>query len=550
MATAIIQQYPPSRIGPTWQFEDGQWLLPEYTLGWEIVAWIETELESPDGTGDPFVLTPEQTRFVLWYYAIDERGNFIYRHGVLQRLKGWGKDPLSSALAVVELCGPARFSHWDENGEPIGRPVHSPLVQIAAVSKEQIVTTLFSLFPLVIPMRTRAKYKLDVQRELIYVQGGRGKLQAIGVNARSNEGGRVTFFLAGEIHHWTQGNGAKALYRTAYNNMGKIGGRFLAITNAFQPGEESVLEDIRTSQQKVWDGLRESDGLLYDSLEAHPDSPLEPDVAPYIIRTIAGDSSWLYGQIPDIVRGFTDESVPPSVQRRMWFNQLVSSEESAFTTSEVEKAVRPGCLGTMSDLNRGDKITLGFDGGRTDDATALVAYRPADGLVVPIQVWEKPDHIGDWEIDQDDVDSQVHLVFQLYDVQAFYADVAGWESSIATWSDLYRETLVIKASAKSAIGWDMRGNKQEIATLNETLIGMIRSGNLQFNGNARLRAHILNAERRYNNFGITFGKKGGRESKHKIDALIAMSLAVKASLDLAESGKKKKRKGYSPLYQW
>lgn len=34
--------------------------------------------------------TKEQKRFILWWYAIDAQGKFIYRDGVLGRIKGWG----------------------------------------------------------------------------------------------------------------------------------------------------------------------------------------------------------------------------------------------------------------------------------------------------------------------------------------------------------------------------------------------------------------------------------------------------------------------------
>lgn len=78
-------------IGPTWKkTEDGKWLLPELTLGWQVAVWIKTSLLSPDGSGRPFSLTREQLRFILWWYAIDESGRFLYRSGILQRLKGWG----------------------------------------------------------------------------------------------------------------------------------------------------------------------------------------------------------------------------------------------------------------------------------------------------------------------------------------------------------------------------------------------------------------------------------------------------------------------------
>lgn len=79
----------PVKIGPTWQTNtSGEWILPERTLGWQVIAWIETWVN--DGAGGRFKLTPEQRRFLLWWYALDERGRFTFRKGILQRLKGWG----------------------------------------------------------------------------------------------------------------------------------------------------------------------------------------------------------------------------------------------------------------------------------------------------------------------------------------------------------------------------------------------------------------------------------------------------------------------------
>lgn len=80
--------FPPTCIGPTWQKdENGHWLLPEYTLGWEVLGWVAEWLTFSDGR--PWMATPEQARFILWFYAIDYRGKFCYRKAVLQRMKGW-----------------------------------------------------------------------------------------------------------------------------------------------------------------------------------------------------------------------------------------------------------------------------------------------------------------------------------------------------------------------------------------------------------------------------------------------------------------------------
>lgn len=71
------------RIGPVG--------VPDLTLGWDVLEWQLDYLLQPDGdkVGEPWTLTPEQVRFVLWWYAIDETGRFVYRRGVLRRMKGW-----------------------------------------------------------------------------------------------------------------------------------------------------------------------------------------------------------------------------------------------------------------------------------------------------------------------------------------------------------------------------------------------------------------------------------------------------------------------------
>lgn len=81
--------YEPVKIGPTWQTNpDGTWRLPEHTLGWEIAEWCAKWFRDPDG--NPWKFTLEQLRWLLWWYAVDRDGEFIYRKGILQRLKGWG----------------------------------------------------------------------------------------------------------------------------------------------------------------------------------------------------------------------------------------------------------------------------------------------------------------------------------------------------------------------------------------------------------------------------------------------------------------------------
>src|SRR5699024_5618216 len=137
------EYYEPVKIGPTWQTDDeGNWLLPKYTLGWEIAGWCARWLR-PEGR--PWEITLEQLRFLLSVYAIDEDGHFDYSKAVRKRLKGNAKDPLLAVICLVEFVGPSRFSHWGADGEPVAKPVPNSMVQIAAVNQAQTQNTA-SLF--------------------------------------------------------------------------------------------------------------------------------------------------------------------------------------------------------------------------------------------------------------------------------------------------------------------------------------------------------------------------------------------------------------------
>jgi hypothetical protein len=66
--------------------------IPEKTLGWEVLEWGSANLANPDGDnmGDMWFYSPEQARFILWWYAVDDNGKFAYRRSLLMRPKGWG----------------------------------------------------------------------------------------------------------------------------------------------------------------------------------------------------------------------------------------------------------------------------------------------------------------------------------------------------------------------------------------------------------------------------------------------------------------------------
>ena len=212
----------PHFIGPTWATdENGDWVLPEHTLGWGILNWLYKYVLTPGGpyAGQPFMPTMEQARFILWWYAVDSDGRFVYRSGTLRRMKGWGKDPLVGALSLAELLGPVEFSHFDAEGLAVGKPKYDPWVQIAAVSNDQTRNT-FTLFPSLVSPHKKEEFGLDVNKTIVY--DNRGKMiEGVTSSPMALEGKRPTFVVQNETQWWIESNQGKDMASVIAGNVTK-----------------------------------------------------------------------------------------------------------------------------------------------------------------------------------------------------------------------------------------------------------------------------------------------------------------------------------------
>lgn len=528
----------PEYIGPTWSVTPlGLWALPERTLGWQIAGWCSEYLAAEGHTEDdpkPWNFTDEQLRFLLWWYATDENGRFIYRKGVLQRMKGWGKDPLLAVLCMVELVGPSRFSHFDAEGVPIGKAHPQAWVQVTAVNQSQTTNTM-ALIPSLMTERFKQTYQVEPGAVLIRAMGGKVRLEAVTSSYRALEGKRTTFTLLNETHHWVLGNHGHQMYETIDGNATKMDSRYLAITNAYLPGEDSVAERMRDSWEKITDGLAADVGFLYDSVEAPETATLDPDCLRALIPKIRGDAVWINPNA--VIASVMDTSIPPSRSRRMWLNQIVAGEDALYDRKEWS-----ACFAEVV-LMPNDEIVLGFDGGKTDDDTALVAMRVRDRAVFVIGHWFAPEGPAgkDWIVDKEAVDKAVREAHKTYKVRGMYADVALWESYIDAWARDFGGGYAVKSSASHPVAWDMRGSLKRSTVAHERLMSSIRDANLIQDGDRALRRHVLNTRARENNWGTSFGKES-RESKRKVDLYAAMMLAHECLNDLALKGKPQKER--------
>lgn len=531
----------PFTIGPTWKRgPDGRFLLPEYTLGWQCLAWTATYLQHY--VGNPWRYTPEQARLTLWWYAMDPATNrFLWRDGVIQRLKGWGKDPLIATWSAFEFVGPCRFGGVADEGNEWGVPVGQPLgvqhpaawVQIAAVSQDQTRNTM-TLFPSILSKRALEEFRIDLGKEIIYADKGRARIEAVTSSPRALEGGRPTFVSLGETHHWVESNQGHEMAAVIERNATKSAdgqARTLANTNAYEPGEDSVAERTREAFESAESGRVVDTGLFYDSLEAPAEAKLTEEWIVPTLKAVRGDSVWL--DVDRLKASILDVRNPPSRSRRFWFNQIVAAEDAFLAPYEWDANPHDDLV-----LEAGDEIVLFFDGSKSDDATGLVGCRLRDGFVKTLGVWQRP---ANWPSDvpyrvpREEVDGVVDQVFAQFKPLAFFADPGAgydeadgeryWDGYVDAWAQRYGKRLTLKAVSSGhgqhAVMWDM-GDRRRQQVFTEAVDRFYRDvleRQVPHDGHKMLRQHISNARRRTNAWGYTIGKEH-RESARKVDLAV------------------------------
>ncbi len=549
--TVELLPAPPHVTGPSWRKTvEGSWYLPEKTLGWGVLNWWASYVKTPGGehAGEAFMPTLEQARWVLWWYAVDNKGRYCYRNGVLRRLKGWGKDPLAAALALVELCGPVAFAGFDLKGEPLGKARHAAWVQIVAVSQEQTKNTM-SLFPVMVSAKLKEDYNLEVNKTIIYSEIG-GRIESVTSSPHSMEGNRPTLVIRNETQWWVEAVQGHQLAGVIEGNVTKIqGARTLSICNAHIPGEDSVAERDYDAWQAVQSGQAVDVGTLYDALEAPADTPVseipsdKEDPEGYLagvqklregILIARGDSVWL--PVDAIVESVLDVKNPVTESRRKFLNQVNASEDSWIAPYEWDAVAVPEAA-----LSKGDKITLGFDGSKSNDWTALVACRVEDGCLFLIKAWN-PAKYPNEQVPREDVDATVRSCFERFDVVAFRADVKEFEAYVDQWSRDFKKRMKVNASPASPIAFDMRGNQKRFALDCERFLDSVLEQELSHNGDVTLRQHVLHARRHPTIYDAVSIRKASKDSSKKIDAAVCAVLAFGGRQDYLMSKRNRSRR--------
>lgn len=540
------------------------------SLGWLAVAWMESLVVHGPGDvqGQPVRHGDEFTGFIVDCYAVGdspENTHRLYDSAFLSRPKGCDKSGLGGRFALFEALGPCRFAGWAEGGEtyedpwglgfqyvyepgePMGRHVTAPFIRCMATEEGQTGnvydTVLLNLTDEDAPLSQIPG--LDAGLTRIYLPGG-GEIRPSTASSASKDGGLETFVVFDETHLYNLPE-LRRMYGTVTRNLRKrkkgAGTWFLETTTMFAAGEESTAESTFQLAEQIREGTSRRARLLYDHRWGECDDLSAEEQLRAAIGEAFGEAiEW--NDIDGIVDEFYDTRNDPVDSRRYFLNAQTGASDAWLVPHEWA-----GCADPAKVVAAGERITLGFDGSRrrsrgVTDATALIGCRVSDGHLFEIAVWEQPDGVAgrDWWVPTAEVEAAVRSAFQKYKVVGFYADPAAeWRSFIANWEYTYGRRLRVRSTQQHPIEWWMNKPQAVVRAL-ELFHVAVLSGELTHDGSFALTRHVLNARRRPSRAGLQIAKEHP-DSRRKIDAAIAATLAWQARLDALSKGLGRRGRG-------
>jgi hypothetical protein len=501
--------------------------VPALTLGWGVAQWAMTYLRQPNGprAKEAFRPVDSQLRFWLWWYAVDEDGNWLYHRAVRRLAKGSGKSPFAAVQGLAEFCGPVRLKDFDPGapGGCVGKPVDMPLVQVVATAESQTENTM-RMIRAFAPKGSRVvrEYGLDPGKEK-YFKPPEGTLERKASSFESAEGAEASFVIADETEHWRPGNHGPDLMSTLADNLAKSGSRLLETCNSWVPGVESVAEaswDAWVTQEEG--RARGESQILYDARIAPPDADMaDPESLAAALEFVYGDCWWADRRA--IMGRIWDAASKPSDSKRKYLNRPSAAEDAW---------VKPEQWQLLTDATQviadGEPIAMFFDGSKSRDATGLAGCRISDGHVFTLGCHEpSPSHDSDDEVPAATVDGWVVQAFEKYDVVAFFADVREWEQQVkVTWPERYADRLVVRAvpggKEPQPVAWDMRSHSYDFGLACELTEREILEQAFTHDGDSRMHRHVANARRRPNRWGAVSIGKESASSPNKIDLAVCM----------------------------
>lgn len=533
---------------------------PWPTLGPSLCDLLEDRAVFGPGSlkGQPYVVDDEVRALIYRLYEVYPRdhpraGRRRFDHGVIQLRKGTRKTEIAGAIAFLELHPEAeiRTDGWKRTGsrwDPVGRPIHDPYIPMVAFTEDQADDLAYTVLYTMCSMG-EDPHLFDIGLDRIIRLGPNGEAdgvaKSVALSPDSTDGKKPTFQHFDESHRMVSPRHKEAR-STMLENIPKRPldePWSLDTTTPYMPGENSVAEDMHKYAKQVAKEKRQAPLFFYyryaptrtdENLD--DDAELQAAVVDASGPVVAG-----FSNIASIAERYRRPDTDRSYFERVWLGRIVVAHRQAFDVVKWAENAREREFPL-----KGAPISLGFDGSRWRDSTALIATEVESGWQWPIGIWTVDPEDPDDEIDEDEVDSAVYETFSRWSVTRMYGDPAqGWDTALARYAQRFGQKRVLEFYT------DSRGTRKTADAV-RAYMSAIKSGECTNSGDETFAEHIANARKKKLTWVDELGQPLYLIEKDRpeelMDASMGGLLSWKARLDSMRrgSGRSTNRRRGSP----
>ena len=311
-----------------------------------------------DIAGEPARLDREKRALVRRMYEIYPKGTAMegrrrFSEAGISLRKGLAKTELAAWITIAEAHpdAPVRFVDWGEDGEPEGEGVAEPYIPLLATTEGQSEILTYDAVRKIIEDSSSIKNDFDVGLGRITRRDGRGRIEAVSVSPDKADGARTTFQVFDETHRLTSDTDRKTV-ETMRANAAKLLAAdpwSLATTTAYQPGQDSVAEEMMDEAKKIAAGKAHEPSLFFFHRQAddgHNFTIRDPDDLQEVARAEAefrkaaeeatGVGALEWANIEGIIRLWRKQGDIPYLER-VYLNRPTLSESQVFDMSWIRK---------------------------------------------------------------------------------------------------------------------------------------------------------------------------------------------------------------------
>ncbi|WNM69836.1 terminase large subunit [Rhodococcus phage Apiary] len=539
------------------------------TLGPQVCDFIEERFCFGPGSlqGQKAKLHPDQRRVLYRAYEHHPFGTLAdgmkldgfrrFQRVAWSVRKGSAKTELLAWVVACELHpeAPVRFTGYDQQaigGLKTGRAVNNPYIPMLAYTKDQVSELGYGALMSILETCDDADmFDIGLGRIIRLNEFGRpdGKAVPLAGSPSALDGARTTMQALDETHRlYTDLH--KAAIETMLNNLPKRPMEDpwqFSTTTAGEPGQNSYAEDEYKEGLANFEGKKHSRNFYFLHRQAPDGSKFETmEQRMKAIWEATGPGVRDWTRFDQIAAQWDREGADKAYLERVWTNRWTQTANQAFDKKMFET------LATNWQIKPGAFVTLGFDGARFNDSTAVVMTEISTGFQQLLGFWEKPedwettapqDENGKpmrWQVPTEEVTRCVLDAMEKYEVWRLYADPPHWVEQVADWAGTYPDEV--------REFWTKDPTRMYYAI--KAFESAMETGKLSHNGDPDLVRHIGNAGKRPTRGVDADGNPmfilAKITQERKYDAAVAAILSWQARKDAIAEGAKPKERLWVP----